>query len=192
MRKQCETFNVMKLLIFNYLEMVPVVLCFSGKRKSGKDFLCQELARQFREIDHCSVVVRGISFPLKDEFAKIHQLDKDALKTDDTYKEIYRYEMVKWGEEIRRKDPTYFCKCLMKIFFTRLVRVESNMDVRNARGFQFVSGIDDAETECALDSFMEWDFRIQNDNSSKDSAVPASLQSSLEEIRNVVKLMLVV
>lgn len=80
----------------------------------------------------------------------------------------------------------------MKIFFTRLVRVESNMDVRNARGFQFVSGIDDAETECALDSFMEWDFRIQNDNSSKDSAVPASLQSSLEEIRNVVKLMLVV
>jgi phosphomevalonate kinase len=44
-----------------------------------------------------------------------------------------------------------------------LIRVECSEEVRIQRGFVFTPNIDDQDTECALDSFNEWDKRIHND-----------------------------
>ncbi|KAI1723944.1 phosphomevalonate kinase domain-containing protein [Ditylenchus destructor] len=44
-----------------------------------------------------------------------------------------------------------------------LVRVDASLNVREKRGFIFTDGIDNAETECALDDFNSWDARVVND-----------------------------
>ncbi|MFH4979462.1 hypothetical protein AB6A40_006171 [Gnathostoma spinigerum] len=45
-----------------------------------------------------------------EQYAIEHGLDVEQLKSNGPYKEIYREAMVKWGEEMRAKDPTYFCR----------------------------------------------------------------------------------
>lgn len=35
---------------------------------------------------------------------------------DGKYKENYRLEMVKWGENIRNTDPGYFCRAALDIY----------------------------------------------------------------------------
>uniref|UniRef100_A0A914RWJ1 Phosphomevalonate kinase n=1 Tax=Parascaris equorum TaxID=6256 RepID=A0A914RWJ1_PAREQ len=92
-------------------QMRPAVVCFSGKRKSGKDFICALLAERLTS-EGLEVAIRGVSYPLKEEYAMLNNLDAELLKSDATYKEIYRQKMVEWGENIRRKDPAYFCRLL--------------------------------------------------------------------------------
>lgn len=50
----------------------------------------------------------------------------------------------------------------------RLIRVYCEEEVRIQRGFVFTAGIDDQETECALDSFDSWDKKIQNNGDLED------------------------
>lgn len=87
----------------------PIIFCFSGKRKTGKDFICSRLQERLDSKDVRSVI-RGISYPLKEEYARIHKLDAERLKFDYNYKELARKSMVEFGEEIRRRDPHYFCR----------------------------------------------------------------------------------
>ncbi|KHN88629.1 Phosphomevalonate kinase [Toxocara canis] len=187
--------------------MCPAVVCFSGKRKSGKDFVCALLAKRL-ESDGLQVAVRGVSYPLKEEYARLHQLDAQLLKTDAPYKEIHRQKMVEWGESIRRKDPSYFCRATISNvgsvdvilisdcrrpsdieFFKnnfgnslRLVRVESDLEVRKARGWRFTPEIDDAETECALDDFDSWHFFIDNSADCTPDTVPIALNNQIEQL----------
>lgn len=37
-------------------------------------------------------------------------IDPERLKDNDSYKEYVRSEMVRYGEEIRSKDPEIFCR----------------------------------------------------------------------------------
>ncbi|KAI6186885.1 Phosphomevalonate kinase [Aphelenchoides besseyi] len=170
-----------------------VVVCFSGKRKSGKDFVSFRLhdllkSRKF------STTVRGISYPLKEEYAQIHNLDAERLKTDSDYKEHVRLSMVEFGEKIRREDPTYFCRRAIESvpdlvsmdmviisdcrrpsdlqyfrsnFNSFLIRIDCSEETRQKRGFVWTAGIDDAETECALDEVDNWDLRLLNDGDLK-------------------------
>ncbi|TKR61301.1 hypothetical protein L596_028426 [Steinernema carpocapsae] len=180
---------------------IKVVICFSGKRKSGKDFVSARLLAKIREEFEAELV--GISWSLKDEFAAIEGVDKEELKTDGPMKEVYRKRMVDFGEEKRKEDPSYFCRAAISSLnpassvaiitdcrratdlayfgsqsYKRItVRIEAPLEVRESRGFKFTRGIDDAETECALDAFPEkWDFVIQN------AGVPEKLEMSLNEI----------
>jgi len=163
-----------------------IVICLSGKRKSGKDYIADELIREL-EKSGVSAEIRRISAPLKEEYARIHQLDFDELLTASAYKELHRAKMVEWGEEIRCQDPEYFCRLAMSgcavdvcvvsdcrrptdlLYFTQhfpkllSVRVECPTAVREARGFSFTPGVDDADTECALDAHDRWDFVLRND-----------------------------
>lgn len=102
----------------NYLTTKIIICCLSGKRKSGKDFVALKLATKIEKcslffppiITSVKVLINGISYPLKEEFAKLNQLDFVRLKSHDNYKETVRQQMVEYGEKIRAKDPSYFCR----------------------------------------------------------------------------------
>nr|CAG4643566.1 EOG090X0FYC [Ilyocryptus agilis] len=162
------------------------VFCLSGKRKTGKDYIAEILHKRIPG----SAVIR-LSAPIKEHWAKSMNLDLKELLGDSNYKEHYRAQMITWGEEKRREDPSFFCLSAIEMtrgnehpvwivadmrrlsdlqFFqdnypgrVTSVRIRAADQVRAQRGFQFVSGIDDAESECGLDLVTDWDLIVQND-----------------------------
>ncbi len=124
-----------------------------------------------------------------------------------SYKEIYRQQMIVWGEEIRDRDPAYFCQLATKeaikpvwlivdarrpsdmnyfkseyMGHTLTVRVVACEDVRAVRGWVFTEGVDDAPSECALDTYPV-DMVINNNTAEE-------LETQLEAIRTRVQLIL--
>lgn len=172
------------------LQRPKVVFVFSGKRKSGKDFVAQRLEAGFG-CDKC-VTIR-LSGPLKHEYAKQNGLDFHRLLDSSTYKERFRQDMIRWGEEKRIVDPFFFCRLAIKMMISEScnknyrvwiisdarrktdvqffkenyhkvvnVRITASEKTRKSRGWIFTSGVDDAESECGLDE-EEFDVIIQND-----------------------------
>lgn len=74
------------------------------------------LTWQFYSIGGERAVVIKISAPIKLHFAKTRGLDLQELMGQSEYKEIYRKEMIKWGEDIRNKDHGYFCRAAIELF----------------------------------------------------------------------------
>jgi len=175
-----------------YEEYYPkVIILLSGKRKSGKDYIAELLSARFNSTSATNCKVLHISSPLKEEYARIHGLDLSQLLSADSYKEMYRKEMVEWGEEIRNKDPGYFCRICVKegigfnIWIVADVRRKTDLEwfssrygqyckllkvrivacekVREGRGWKYTVGIDDAETECGLDKGVVWDLEVRNE-----------------------------
>lgn len=89
-----------------------VVFILSGKRKSGKDFVANKLKETFG-CDRCNTI--RLSGPLKYEYAKQNGLDFNRLLDSSTYKEFYRQDMIRWGEEKRNADPPYFCRLAVQL-----------------------------------------------------------------------------
>lgn len=171
------------------MDIIPVVVVLSGKRKSGKDFVAELLQKK---LGHEKCVVLRLSGPLKKQYAKEHGLDFTRLLDSTEYKETFRKDMILWGEEKRNKDPGYFCRLATYVeeadkklvwiisdarrpsdllYFKNnykdrclCVRISCCDEVRNQRGFVFTKGVDDAESECALDHVKDWNFVINNDN----------------------------
>ncbi len=54
--------------------------------------------------------VLRLSKPLKEQYAREHDLDIQRLMDSSSYKEVYRRDMIPWGEEKRNQDPGYFCQ----------------------------------------------------------------------------------
>ncbi|CAD66220.1 Phosphomevalonate kinase [Caenorhabditis elegans] len=155
---------------------MPIVIAISGKRKSGKDY-CTNLIREVLVQKRFDVSVAGISHSLKMEFAKKHGLKYEELLTDGPYKELYRKDMIQWGEEARCKDSGLFCRAAISStmdsdiviisdcrrrtdyeyfsanYRTVTIRIETSEEDRKQRGYQFVEGVDDAESECGLDDY---------------------------------------
>lgn len=42
------------------------------------------------------------------------------------------------------------------------LRVSADTQIRETRGFKFCAGIDDAESECGLDDYPDWEVKLQN------------------------------
>ncbi|KAM9352724.1 phosphomevalonate kinase isoform 2-T2 [Symphorus nematophorus] len=167
-------------------ELVPkLVLVFSGKRKSGKDFVT-DLIQERLGSDICCIL--RLSGPLKQQYAQEHGLDLNQLLGPGLYKEQYRADMIHWGETRRHQDPGFFCRLAtrgarqpvwvvsdarrlsdLQWFWsefprqTRSVRVQSSEMTRKRRGWSFTTGVDDAESECGLDSGVEFDWIITNE-----------------------------
>jgi len=163
-----------------------IVFVFSGKRKSGKDYITDILKEKLDD----SVILR-LSGPLKQCYAENNGLDFEKLLSSGDYKEKYRLDMLRWSEEIRNKDYTFFCREAiskyeaekfpvwiisdarrltdLKYFRERFddkvktVRIHAPDYVRKERGWVFTEGVDDQETECGLDEVQDWNFRIEND-----------------------------
>ncbi|XP_056366655.1 phosphomevalonate kinase [Oenanthe melanoleuca] len=162
-----------------------VVLLLSGKRKSGKDFVAEQLRNRLGP-DVCTIL--RLSGPLKEQYAKEHGLDFERLLDASTYKELFRQDMIRWGEEKRQSDPGFFCRAAVKgalqpvwvVSDTRrlsdvewfrdaygavvqTVRVVASEETRKRRNWVFVTGVDDAESECGLDQGVAFDWVITND-----------------------------
>lgn len=88
-----------------------LILIFSGKRKSGKDYVCHKLtsnlSHEFRSV-HVNLIT--LSAPLKETYAQEHKLDFARLLDSSEYKETYRLDMIKWSDAKREEDPFYFCQ----------------------------------------------------------------------------------
>ncbi|XP_053288243.1 phosphomevalonate kinase [Pleuronectes platessa] len=162
-----------------------MVLVFSGKRKSGKDYVT-DLIKGRLGSDTCCVL--RLSGPLKQQYAEEHGLDLDQLLGPGPYKERFRADMIGWGETRRRHDPGFFCRLATRGAWqpvwvvsdarrlsdlqwflsefpqqTRSVRVQSSEETRKKRGWSFTADVDDAESECGLDSGIEFDWIISNE-----------------------------
>ncbi|XP_059836026.1 phosphomevalonate kinase isoform X1 [Hypanus sabinus] len=181
-----------------------LVLLFSGKRKSGKDFITDSIQSRLGA-ENCTIL--RLSAPIKEQYAKEHGLDLLRLLGPSEYKERYRAEMIRWGEEQRVRDPGYFC-CLivrdvkspvwiisdarrhsdLEWFRThygsavQAVRVVASLETRRQRGWTFTAGVDDQESECGLDNGVHWDWVLNNDGTSQE--LETQLQPLLEFIRN--------
>ncbi|NXY82938.1 PMVK kinase, partial [Alcedo cyanopectus] len=133
-----------------------------------------------------------------------HDLDFQRLLDASAYKESYRQDMIRWGEEKRRTDPGFFCRTAVEgasqpvwvVSDTRrlsdvewfrdvygdtvqTVRVVATEETRRRRNWVFVSGVDDAESECGLDQGVAFDWVITNngDERSLDEQLEPLLQS---------------
>uniref|UniRef100_A0AAZ1XZX6 Phosphomevalonate kinase n=1 Tax=Oreochromis aureus TaxID=47969 RepID=A0AAZ1XZX6_OREAU len=186
-----------------------LVLVFSGKRKSGKDYVTELIQKRLGS-DVCCIL--RLSGPLKEQYAQEHGLDLDQLMGPGPYKEQYRADMIRWGESRRRQDPGLFCRlasrgahqpvwvgecgsCCCDVILqtaelcsvigqvvsdarrlsdlqwfqaefpqqTQSVRVQSSENTRSQRGWSFTAGVDDAESECGLDSGVEFDWNVINE-----------------------------
>ncbi|CAG4965661.1 unnamed protein product [Parnassius apollo] len=164
--------------------MPKMILLFSGKRKSGKDFLTDNLQKVL--IDKCEII--KISQPIKSYWAKENNLSLDELLSDSKYKEQYRMDMIKWSDEMREKDYGCFCRAAcqnaadntvwivsdirrktdIKWFkenygpLLKTIRIIADEETRKERGFDFQAGVDDVASECDLDDYAEWDLVIDN------------------------------
>ncbi|XP_041035644.1 phosphomevalonate kinase [Carcharodon carcharias] len=162
-----------------------LLLLFSGKRKSGKDFITDSIQSRLG-VENCTIL--RLSAPIKEQYAKEHGLDLEQLLGSSGYKERYRGEMIRWGEEQRARDPGCFCRLIIKdvtqpiwlvsdtrrksdvewfqSHFARAVqtvRVSASEETRKQRGWTFTPGVDDAESECGLDRGVRWDWILTND-----------------------------
>ncbi|KAM9514907.1 phosphomevalonate kinase isoform 2-T2 [Guaruba guarouba] len=129
---------------------------------------------------------RGTAWP--EQYAKEHGLDFQRLLDASAYKETFRQDMIRWGEEKRRADPGFFCRAAVEgavqpvwvVSDTRrlsdvewfrdvygdvvqTVRIVATEETRKRRNWVFVAGVDDAESECGLDQGVSFDFVITND-----------------------------
>ncbi|XP_015274606.1 PREDICTED: phosphomevalonate kinase [Gekko japonicus] len=186
--------------------MAPIprlILLFSGKRKSGKDFVAEELQSRLGP-DVCTIL--RLSGPLKEQYAREHSLDFGRLLDASNYKETYREDMIRWGEEKRRTDPGFFCRIVVEgvaqpvwvVSDTRrlsdvewfrdvygdlvkVVRIIAMEETRKRRDWVFVSGVDDAESECGLDQGVAFDWIITNDGDQ------LSLEVQLEKLLQFIQ-----
>ncbi|XP_066193963.1 pre-B-cell leukemia transcription factor-interacting protein 1-like isoform X2 [Sylvia atricapilla] len=136
--------------------------------------------------DVCTIL--RLSGPLKEQYAKEHGLDFQRLLDASAYKETFRQDMIRWGEEKRHTDPGFFCRAAVEgalqpvwvVSDTRrlsdvewfrdaygdvvqTVRVVATEETRKRRNWVFATGVDDAESECGLDQGVAFDWVITND-----------------------------
>ncbi|XP_065130394.2 phosphomevalonate kinase [Paramisgurnus dabryanus] len=179
-----------------------IVLLFSGKRKSGKDYVTDLMQKRLTSEMCCIIRLSG---PLKQQYAQDHNLSYKELLGSGQYKEKYRADMIQWGEMKRQKDSGFFCRLAIKNAIQPIwiisdcrrlsdvhwflkefpdkcicVRVEASEKTRSQRGWSFTAGIDDAESECGLDEGVKFDWIIQND---EDDVLEKQLQGLLSLVK---------
>ncbi|XP_058813503.1 phosphomevalonate kinase [Topomyia yanbarensis] len=162
-----------------------IVLLFSGKRKSGKDFITERLLQR---LTHERAQIIRISEPIKRSWANKLGLDLRELLSDAPYKEKFRKEMIEWSDQRRAEDYGIFCRealiaanreiCIVsdvrrksdiryfkEVFGSKVktVRIEANEQTRLERGWLFQKGVDDVQSECDLDDMVDWDLLTSND-----------------------------
>ena len=73
-----------------------LILIVSGKRKTGKDYICQKMVDHLENNfnDFISIKVITLSSPLKKMYAIEHNLDYEKLLDSSDYKENYRKDMI--------------------------------------------------------------------------------------------------
>ncbi|VVC30188.1 Higher eukaryotic phosphomevalonate kinase [Cinara cedri] len=163
------------------------VLLFSGKRKCGKDYVTDAIHKRIGP-EKC-VIIR-LSGPIKKYWAQTKSLQFDELLSDGEMKEQHRKAMIDWSENIRFNDYGYFCRMAIEMYDqnkskeiwivsdarrktdiawfkanynnVKLIRITADECTRKERGWTFIQGVDDAQSECDLDDQLGWDWIVQN------------------------------
>ncbi|KAK7604395.1 hypothetical protein V9T40_005581 [Parthenolecanium corni] len=184
-----------------------IVLLFSGKRKSGKDYITDLL---ISKLDPNQAIVLKISAPIKSFWAKSNNLNFDHLLSASSYKEQHRRAMIDWSEEERCKDPGIFCRQAVEMYEAvekplwivsdvrrptdvtwfkesypskiNTIRIDASEETRRKRGWTFTSGVDDEPSECGLDDYENWNWRYSNDDDNQEK-----LESFLTDLTDFVK-----
>ncbi|XP_047344363.1 phosphomevalonate kinase isoform X3 [Vespa velutina] len=153
--------------------------------------------------DHESVIIK-LSGPIKTYWSKNAGLDLNKLLDASEYKEQYRHEMIKWSESIRKKDNGYFCRAAIDMYdaydkpiwivsdtrrktdiqwfkenyidLCKTIRIITKIEIRQQRGWKFIADIDDAETECDLDDFDNWDLQVENNDNDLETVLQQILK----------------
>ncbi|XP_069944620.1 phosphomevalonate kinase isoform X3 [Cherax quadricarinatus] len=188
---------VWALLSHGVMSKNPVIIfLFSGKRKSGKDYITDMLQQRLDETQ--SKIIR-LSGPIKRQFATDNGLDYSHLLTASDYKEKYRLDMIAWSEAKRTQDTGFFIRAAIDMYegskypiwivsdmrrqsdlawfpqhydnIIYTVRITASEAARKQRGWTFTSGVDDAESECDLDNITDWNQEIPSLPSLPCSAV---------------------
>ncbi|GAB6019415.1 hypothetical protein CHUAL_000996 [Chamberlinius hualienensis] len=180
-----------------------MILILSGKRKSGKDYIAELLSQRLGQ-ENC-IIIR-LSGPLKYQYAKENNLNYEKLLDASEYKEQYREDMIAWGEAKRNAVPGYFCELAVKEAMTKsiwivsdarrpsdiqyfkdrythrvkTIRVKATEEVRQKRGWYLTKGVDDVDSECALDNYINWDYEIFNNGNPEDLEFISIIEQSLK------------
>lgn len=153
--------------------MANRIIIFSGKQFSGKDTLAKIMLEKMPSFKRYAM-----GDIIKDTFARQHNLTVAEIEANKPY---YRPELIKLGNEGRKKDPDFWLKKIISqdgdIFVTdvrkqheyevfksagaKSIRVESPREIRAQRG-KLVNENDLTETE--LDNVTDWDFIVHNDS----------------------------
>lgn len=72
-----------------------------------------------------------------------------------------------------------FKKANTKLF---RLRISASDECRQKRGFVFTPSVDDAETECGLDQYSNWDFQIKNEDLTEQQLID-SLRPVIDECK---------
>lgn len=165
-----------------------LILLFSGKRKSGKDYITDLLQNRLLHSGQC-VTIR-LSGPIKKQYAVDHNLDYEALLTASEYKEQHRLPMITWSEAKRAQDNGYFIRAAIEMYngesypiwivsdmrrrsdlrwfrenydkAVYTIRITASEEARRQRGWIYTHGVDDAASECDLDTVTDWDQTVDN------------------------------
>ncbi|ODM98317.1 Phosphomevalonate kinase [Orchesella cincta] len=184
-----------------------ILLVINGKRKSGKDFVTDQLLQR---LEKEKVAVFRIAVPIKHYWAVKNNLDFERLLDTSAYKEQHRFEMVKWSMEVRAENYGYFPVEAIKManaydkpiwictdcrhsrdyewfqeFYPdclKRIKIRADESVRSSRGFKFTTGVDDGPSECDLDHVTNWDLVVSNNGSEGDN-----VEESLNVITNWIE-----
>lgn len=78
--------------------------------------------------------------------------------------------------EYFENDPSFANTTIIKL------RIEADEEARMSRGWKFVEGIDDRDTECGLDYYDDWTYVIENDGNDNRDILAKALGPIFEEI----------
>jgi phosphomevalonate kinase len=126
------------------------ILLFSGKRKSGKDFITEKLLARYKSnfidsqilplfcfsLGRENAEIIRISEPIKSTWAKENNLDLEQLLSDGPYKEKYRQNMIVWSDEMRAKDSGIFCRAASENISKSIVIVSDIRRKTDIKWFQ--------------------------------------------------------
>ena len=78
--------------------MPNIILLFSGKRKSGKDYVCTKLFNKFNSRHFVQLIT--ISAPLKKLYSDANNIDFEKLLDSSDYKEKHRKDMIRFVNQL--------------------------------------------------------------------------------------------
>ncbi|KAM9294580.1 phosphomevalonate kinase-like [Gastrophryne carolinensis] len=79
----------------------------------------------------------------------------------------------------RKSDVDWFRSAYGSV--TQTVRVVASEETRRSRGWVYTPEVDDAESECGLDSGVDFDWTITNDGE------PGALENQLQELTGFIQ-----
>lgn len=169
-----------------------MIIIFSGKQYSGKDTVAKILMEAMPNFKRCAM-----GDIIKIEYAKQHNLTYEEIEAN---KADYREGLIELGNWGRQQSPDYWLKKIIAqkgdIVVTDVrikheyevfkqagaiaIRVDSDRDIREARGGKLVGEND--VTEIDLDNVSDWDFRIENNEDYE--ALKQNVLKIVEKLKN--------